>query len=73
MLVCDSHLKRSSCVAVREVEVSLSSGVIQEPTVKHSEPTELIFRQNGEEKLKYWQGRLVPCALFNPKYVPERF
>ena len=73
MLVCDSRLKRSSCVAVSEVKMSLSSGVIQEPIVKHDEPAELIFGQNGEEKLKYWEGRLVRDGLFNPKYMPERF
>lgn len=30
-------------LAVQEVKVSLSSGVIQEPTVKYDEPAELIF------------------------------
>lgn len=71
--MCDSHLKRSSCVAVREVKMSLSSGVTQEPIVKHNEPAEIIFGQNREEKSKDWEGRLVRGALFNLKYLSERF
>ena len=40
----------SCAVAVREVKMSLSSGLIQELTVKCDEPAELIFGQKREEE-----------------------
>lgn len=52
MFICDSCLKSSSCVAVREVKMSLSSGVIQEPIVKHDEPTELLFGRKNESTVR---------------------
>lgn len=57
-------LKRSSCVAVREVKMSLSSGLIQELTVKCDEPAELIFGEKKEEEWMYWEDRYILGALF---------
>lgn len=71
---CQSRPATLSCVipiekgaAAGEGEMSLSSGVIQQPTVRLGELTELGSRK---QIWKYWEGSsLVWDALLSPKYT----